>query len=226
MAVIAKLHHSSSDASSTPKRMVNLMATVRPALGRKRRLDAASDDSDDQSAMFDQPTWKSLRIDDDNTLSIYRCDNGNGFTKDVVPRRRSSLSSSSSSRSSSPILSCTDEAVSQQDPRSVSPAADTIVDCLRLPIRKRYLRACLYAAHKAATLNASTTGDSHMDCRDATPPAMAPVQPESDPAAFSRESRTTCLPSAVKPPCLRAGVIRHSSNPQRCLAFYYMPKIY
>jgi hypothetical protein len=38
---------------------------------------------------------------------------------------------------------------------------------------------------------------------------------------------TTTVPSPsadTQPPCLRAGVIRHSSNPQRCLAFYYMPK--
>jgi hypothetical protein len=92
-----------------------------------------------------------------------------------------------------------------------------VADCRRLPIRKRYLRAGLFSAEQEPSSPLLPPATGPADVMTAT--AVTP-----DPIAISCGSLSA---AAVKPPpCLRAGVIRHSSNPQRCLAFYYMPKIY
>jgi hypothetical protein len=84
-----------------------------------------------------------------------------------------------------------------------------MADCDSLPIRKRYLRAGHFAADPSivgSVVDSQATTDTSLD------------QNMTISVGSSR------LPLAVEPPCLRAGVIRHSSNPHRCLEVYYIPK--
>ena len=245
MAVIAKLLGSTNSETSTTSpthvQYAANLATLR--LGRKRRLLSSSDNSDEDAVMIHRPTvTKHFRIDDSssNSNNVFR--NNNNFatalnlsTKDqpmTHHRRRSSLSSSSSSSyspspSPSPSLSssATTDDVNQQeeDPRSLSPAAAAVVVDCRLPIRKRYLRSVLHCDVDDASVPKNVAEDSRTSSSpSATSPSSTPTQLQS-PVVDALTAVTDAL-TAVKPPCLRAGVIRHSSNPQRCLAFYYMPK--
>jgi hypothetical protein len=190
--------------------------------GRKRRLDSAgssSSNSDEDLAATDHQAWtrKALRLDLDsivvnnntannNTSSNSNKKNNTADSKQTVVAPSFTASEglqrttfSSSTTTASPTATTTSAA-----PRSVSPSttADDL-DCRRLPIMKRYLRSVL-----------PIDGVS----RQAAPSAA----PASAPAAVMTPLISS--PPAAKTPCLRAGVIRHSSNPQRCLAFYYMPK--
>jgi hypothetical protein len=195
--------------------------------GRKRRLDSAgssSSNSDEDAAAEDHQAWtrKALRLDLDSIVVNNNTANNNinsssnsskkSSTADskqtkegtavVAPfcaasegLQRTTFSSSTSTASPTPTTSAT--------PRSVSPSttADDL-DCRRLPIMKRYLRSVL-----------PIDGVSRQAGPSAAPASPAAVM-----------TPLISSPPAAKTPCLRAGVIRHSSNPQRCLAFYYMPK--
>jgi len=188
--------------------------------GRKRRLDSAGTaSSGDENSAVGHEAWarKALRLDleatANNNISATN-NNRKSVNTDVSTENKEESARGADSRraqspgscQSTPLSSATSPtATAPSSPavqsRSVSPSTADL-DCRRLPIMKRYLRSVL-----------AVDSASSSTCE---PP---PASPTTAPATSLRLSTPT-----VKEPCLRAGVIRHSSNPQRCLAFYYMPK--
>ena len=143
----------------------------------------------------------------------------------ALPNMNSQVNSPACSQGYSPAYSQGYSSWESDCSRSVSPEVSPALG--NLPIRKRYIRSLESGYHQDGAADQSHLhgGFGGFQSTFSSSSPSSGYSSSSPYSGYSSSEESSGPLDYSKPRnVVRAGVIRHSSNPKLCLAYYYLPK--